>query len=592
MQLADAGGGAASAAVTGGPAAVSGPFASAITGGGAEVAASLGPPTLAEPPAAPESKRSKTRPVVSQPAKTRASEERAKAFASLLVGVARRGIAFGFVGQGFEASLPRMSPVLRLATLVCFVSSASIGCLSYSSPASDAGAGSQDPDATVPAADDGGAAANLGTVTIARDAGAPISPFAFGQNYWDWVDWSANGVTGLTGTETLAGAVHLNVIRAGGDNNDTNSPQVFDTVQIDKFVAYCRAVGAEPILQVPLIANNVDGGAASAQAAADMVTYANGTKGYGVKYWEIGNEPDLYSTMYDAGTAPLTAVDYCTQFHTYATAMKAANAAAADGGTPIQLLGPELSYKYVPGNDWLTPFLDACKDDVDVVTIHRYPFSGSQTSVNGALQDAKAFQSTLTAVEAIVKAHARPNTPLGVTESNISYDYDQTKYKTASNLAAEPGTFYAALWTADALGVALQNNLWTLAFWNLAETSAASSVLGFIVADQGGPQYYAEQMVSANLSGSVLTPAGVPSGFSIYASYDPSKASTSIIVINKNTTSGSLTIAIDALAPLPLDFPATSLSLVQVADGDAGSPHLVRYTADLATASMPPQSIQ
>ena len=458
MQLADAGGGAASAAVTGGPAAVSGPFASAITGGGAEVAASLGPPTLAEPPAAPESKRSKTRPVVSQPAKTRASEERAKAFASLLVGVARRGIAFGFVGQGFEASLPRMSPVLRLATLVCFVSSASIGCLSYSSPASDAGAGSQDPDATVPAADDGGAAANLGTVTIARDAGAPIPPFAFGQNYWDWVDWSANGVTGLTGTETLAGAVHLNVIRAGGDNNDTNSPQVFDTVQIDKFVAYCRAVGAEPILQVPLIANNVDGGAASAQAAADMVTYANGTKGYGVKYWEIGNEPDLYSTMYDAGTAPLTAVDYCTQFHTYATAMKAANAAAADGGTPIQLLGPELSYKYVPGNDWLTPFLDACKDDVDVVTIHRYPFSGLQTSVNGALQDAKAFQSTLTAVEAIVKAHARPNTPLGVTESNISYDYDQTKYKTASNLAAEPGTFYAALWTADALGVALQKN--------------------------------------------------------------------------------------------------------------------------------------
>ena len=84
-------------------------------------------------------------------------------------------------------------------TLACFVAAAFIGCLSYSSPASDAGAGAQDPDATVAASDDGGAT-NLGTVTIARDAGTPISPLAFGQNYWDWVDWSANGVTGLTGT--------------------------------------------------------------------------------------------------------------------------------------------------------------------------------------------------------------------------------------------------------------------------------------------------------------------------------------------------------------------------------------------------------
>ena len=590
MQLAGVGD-AASGVLMGGAAPVSGPFvfalASAAADGAGEVPASLGPTRPLEPPA---SKRSKTRPVVSHPANERASNDSATAFASARVGMARPGAAFGFVGQDFEGRLPRMCPLLRLVTLACFVAAAFIGCLSYSSPASDAGAGAQDPDATVAASDDGGAT-NLGTVTIARDAGTPISPLAFGQNYWDWVDWSANGVTGLTGTETLVGGIHLNVIRAGGNNNDTNSPQVFDTAQIDKFVAYCRTVGAEPILQVPLIANNVDGGAASAQAAADMVTYANGTKGYGIKYWEIGNEPDLYSTAYDAGTAPLTAVDYCTQFHTYAAAMRAANAAAADGGAPIQLLGPELSYKYVPGNDWLTPFLDACKSDVDVVTIHRYPFSGAQTSINGALQGAKAFQSTLTAVQAIVKAHARPNTPLGVTETNISYDYDHTKYTTASSVAA-PGTFYAALWTADALGVGLQNNLWTLAFWNLAETSAASSVLGFIVADQGGPQYYAEQMVSANLSGSVLTPAGVPGGFSIYASYDPSKASTSVVVINKNTTSGSLTIAIDTFAPLSLDFPATSLSLVQVADGDAGSPHVVRYTADLATASMPPQTIQ
>jgi hypothetical protein len=428
-------------------------------------------------------------------------------------------------------------------------------------------------------------------VSFTRDAGSPISPFAFGQNYWDWVDWSSNGVTGLTGTEPLVAAIHLNVIRAGGDNNDTNSPQIFDTDQIDKFVTYCRTVGAEPILQVPLIANNVDGGAASPQAAADMVTYANVTKGYGIKYWEIGNEPDLYSTMFDAGTAPLTATDYCTAYQTYATAMKNANAAAADGGTPIQFLGPELSYKYTPGDDWLTPFLDACKDYVDIATIHRYPFSGEMTSISGALQGVQAFQATLNSVGAIVKAHARPNTPLGITETNISYDYAQDKYTAASSVAA-PGTFYAAIWTADTMGVALNNNLWTLAFWNIGETSAASSVLGFIVSDQGTPAYYAEQMVAANLSGNVLTPAPVPAGFSIYASYDGAKASTAIVVINKVMTPAALTLAVDTLPVETVDFPPTSLTVVEVPDAPDAGVHVLRYTADLAGANMPPQVVQ
>jgi hypothetical protein len=83
-------------------------------------------------------------------------------------------------------------------------------CLSYEPPRSDA-------------SDDGGPA----TVTITRDGGSPISPFAFGQNYWDWADWAHDGVTGLTGTEPLVGALHLNVLRAGGNNNDSNNP-LFD----------------------------------------------------------------------------------------------------------------------------------------------------------------------------------------------------------------------------------------------------------------------------------------------------------------------------------------------------------------------------
>jgi hypothetical protein len=470
-------------------------------------------------------------------------------------------------------------------------------CLSYSSPTSGVpGADASVSDGTLPGdagVKEGGDSAivvvSSGTVSLTRDGGVPISPLAFGQNYWDWVDWADSGVTGLTGTEPLVKSLQLNVIRAGGDNNDTNSPSFFDTAQIDKFVAYCRSVGAEPILQVPLVANNVDGGAATPQTAADMVTYANVTKGYGIKYWEIGNEPDIYPMNTDAGFPIQTATAYCTAFIQYETAMKAANAAGADGGVAIQFLGPELAYQYIPGSDWLTPFLDQCKDYVDIVTIHRYPFSGMTDSTVGAVTGGSAFQSTLTSVAAIVKAHARPNAPLGVTESNISYDYAKSVYSDAG-LQAAPGTFYAALWTADVMGTALENHLWTLAFWNIGETGSGGSILGFIESEKPVPAYYAEQMISANFRGTMLTPAGVPTGFSVYASYDSKKGETAVMVINLTAPSTGLTLAVDTLPAKLLTFPALSMTLVRIPDTSSGSGEVLQYTQELADAGMPPQT--
>lgn len=423
-------------------------------------------------------------------------------------------------------------------------------------------------------------------VTITRDAGTPIGTYAFGQNYWDWADWGGDGVTGLTGTEPLVTALHLGVLRAGGDNNDQNSPP-FDESQIDKFVAYCKTVGAEPILQVPIIAA-ADGGAASAQTAADMVTYANVTKGYGIKYWEIGNEPDLYTSTQGAGV-PLTAAAYCSAFQTYAAAMRAA--ATADGGAPIQFVGPDLSWKYVSGNDWLTPFLDGCKDDVDIVSIHRYPFSGAQVTIAGALADSAKLRSTLASVAAIVKGHARPGTPLAVTESNVSYDYDPTKY-TATSLLAAPNSYYDAIWVADAMGVALENNLWTMAFWNIGEVDMTTSVLGFMFADVPVPAYYGEELIAANFRGDTVVPTGVPSGFSVYASYDAAGATTAVAVINKGSAASSFTVAIDGTQRGGFSFPATSITLLQIPDDPAAATHIQQYTPDLADAGMPPAMIQ
>jgi hypothetical protein len=271
--------------------------------------------------------------------------------------------------------------------------------------------------------------------------------------------------------------------------------------------------------------------------------------------------------------------------------MKAANAAADGGGPTMTFLGPELAYQYIPGADFLTPFLDACKDYVDVVSVHRYPFSGLQTSVNGALRDVTSFRQAVAALNVIVQGHARPGTPLAITEANISYDYLLSAYTPASVVAAPP-TFYAGLWAADVLGASLESNLWTLAFWDIGDPSSAPSVLGFLQNGQPVPAYFTTQMVSTTFRGTVATPSGVPEGFSVYASYDASKASTAVLVLNKSTTDSAIAIAVESLAVQSFDFPALSVTVVQIPDSPVGTTHVLRYTQDLADAGSGPVTIR
>ncbi len=448
--------------------------------------------------------------------------------------------------------------------------------------------------------DDGGIAAAdgavvAGTVVITRSGGTPISPYAFGNNYYDWIDFNKDGMIGILGTEAPVKALKLNLIVANSNNTDSNVPELFDNAQIDAYIQYCRAVGAEPMMEVPVDGNNVDAGPTSAQGAADMVTYVNVTKGYGVKYWTIGDEVDNYAAYFAGqGVTPnitiSTAADYCNLYKSYAIAMQAANA-AANNGFDLKFVGPELAGAYIPGWDWLTPFLDGCKDYVDVASIHAYGFSGTQLSVNGALTGVENYRALLSNVNSIVAQHARPGTPLAVTEVSISYDWDPKQFTQAS-IEAAPGTFYAAMWDADIMGIALEANLWTLAFWDLAETvqSAPYSVFGFLHTDpsvtpptyKATPEYYTQQLVSTHFSGTTVVPSGVPPLTSVYASYDASKGSTVTMVINKDSAPKSLTLAVDDLPPQTISFAAMSINIVTIPDDPAAQTNLIEYSAEMA----------
>ncbi len=443
----------------------------------------------------------------------------------------------------------------------------------------------------------GGCAAAAPQVKIARAGGTPISPFAFGNDYYDWVDYHKDGSVGLKGTEEPVKALRLNVIVGANNHNDANKPYLFDKTEMDKFIKYCRAVGAEPIMIVPVYGNNVDGGPTSAQGAADIVTYINGTRKYGVKYWSIGCEVDIYDQFFKrkTGLPVSTASEYAAVYKSYAQAMKAANA-AAHSGVEIQFVGPELGWRYLEGNDWLSPMLDECKDYIDVVSIHAYGFSGRELTVEGALTDVDNFRRLVRDVKARVAQHARPGTPLAITEAAICYDWDPKLY-TPETLKLGPRTFYAALWDADRMGAALEADLWTFAFWDLAEPvqMADTNTFGFLLTDasknpptcQLTPEYYAQWMVNTNFSGTTVVPSGVPARMSVYASYDAKKAATAILVLNKDTSPRPLTLAVDDLKPRTITFAPMSINIVTILDEAAAEHCVLEYTRKMAEAGLP-----
>jgi alpha-N-arabinofuranosidase len=144
--------------------------------------------------------------------------------------------------------------------------------------------------------------------------------------------------------------------------NNEIEPSDFGT---DEFVAFARAVGAEPSITV-----NVDGRGATVDEAAAWVEYCNGAattkygalrarnghpEPYGVKYWEIGNEiwGDWVRGHSDAAT-------YARNLNRYVAAMRAVD--------------PSISVIAVGDNDmaWNRTVLRDSSERVDTLAIHHY----------------------------------------------------------------------------------------------------------------------------------------------------------------------------------------------------------------------------
>ncbi len=202
------------------------------------------------------------------------------------------------------------------------------------------------------------------------------------------------------------------------------------------------------------------GGVTGSGTPADAVAAADYARriGLDIKYWEVGNEPDLYTTH--RGDPSWTADKYCREFRRFAAALK-------EFDPSIKLAGPAISQGGTPtGDNWIRTFIRRCGDIVDLLTWHFYPTDGTESdraalATSGRVSQQIARYRAWLKDPAINPAGHNRHIGLGITEFGLSWNTNNFRHLT---------DMIAGLWTADVLGQMAANGLTVGAYFALQDT--------------------------------------------------------------------------------------------------------------------------
>lgn len=347
-----------------------------------------------------------------------------------------------------------------------------------------------------------------------------ISPTFFGTN---WGPWLGVPPTVLDIVPSLG----IKVLRfPGGRWGDENNPT---PTQLDMLMAFCEQWGAEPFINVRLVAS-------TPAEAAELVRYMNIEKKYNVRFWGIGNEPDLYATQVGMRLPEYTAEQFAQDWRLFAQAMKAVDPS-------IQLVGPELSQfvaiqengsgqKY---SDWLVLFLKTNADLVDIVSVHRYPFPQSMTAGAPLKEHLRAnsaeWDVLLPSLHAMIRENTGKDLPVAVTEFNSSW---------VENAGGE-GTIdshFHGIWFADVVGRMLKYDV------SMLQQFAVTGKYGLMSRSELYSTGLAFQMFTRHFGSELIYASSDHPYVSVYAARRADGALT-VMVINLNSEARTANLKFD-----------------------------------------------
>ncbi|MEU0091081.1 LPXTG cell wall anchor domain-containing protein [Kribbella sp. NPDC006257] len=186
----------------------------------------------------------------------------------------------------------------------------------------------------------------------------------------------------------------------------------------DHFMATAKRVGARPIL-------TANYGSGTVQEAADWVKYANVDKGYGVKYWEIGNE--VYGNgHYGDGKgwerddhADKSPREYGKNLVAYSKAMKAVDPTVKIGAVLTTPGGwPDKEKAAGDTADWNNTVLSIAGSSIDFVIVHWYPGGTTTADLLNTPSNIAATTSELRSLIAKYTGSRAASVEIAVTETD------------------------------------------------------------------------------------------------------------------------------------------------------------------------------
>lgn len=302
-----------------------------------------------------------------------------------------------------------------------------------------------------------GAAADTTPVQVtvnARAGQATVPGTALGVNDAVW-----DGELGTTGTSDLLKNAGVRMIRYPGGSygdiyhwktNTADGGYVAPDTDFDTFMASVRRIGAQPMI----IANY---GTGTPQEAADWVKYANVTKGYGAKYWTIGNENygnGHYGSSWEADDhSDKSPTAYANGVVAYADAMKAADPSIKVGAVlTMPANWPDALVASGDSASWNQTVLAIAGSKIDFVDVHWYP--GGSTAAE-SLTKTEQVDDAMYLLRRQIARYAGANAArigISLTETNVGVGED---------------TQPAALFLADAYSKLLANGVFTVDWWNV-----------------------------------------------------------------------------------------------------------------------------
>jgi hypothetical protein len=253
----------------------------------------------------------------------------------------------------------------------------------------------------------------------------------------------------------------------------------------------------------------------------------------------------------------------------------------------ILLIGPELhqfgsNLESTPKDpfdlDWMTEFLKANGDLVDIVSIHRYPFpqggGGRAATVDELTAASKEWDEIIPYLRGLIIETTGEDLPIAVTEVN-------SHWSNAIGGEATPDSFINAIWWADALGRMINNDVDVVNYFSLQSNNSTGGY-GLFGRSEPRPTYYVYKIFQDFGDERVFAACDDPD-LGIYSALDDEDG-LSIIIVNLGEEMVSKSLVIEN----------ENLNLVSVERFDETNllhPLELNLFEDLENLEIPPYSI-